>query len=161
MVSAFKFPEKEDLRTKWTEAVPRENWTPTKYSYICILHFKDDDFNSRARKTLCQSAIPSIFPFTRKNRKRNVSTKRKLRRDLALADHKQTLKELTAVQTENNSTVKLNQCITHKGRKVVIFYILDLVRLTLGLSIKYFIESGLLCLSRGSIVVRSAIFGRL
>ena len=41
-VSFFTFPlEKPDLLSKWIKFVNRSNWTPTKYSVICIKHFED------------------------------------------------------------------------------------------------------------------------
>lgn len=141
VVSAFKFPENEDLRTKWQKAIPRGNWTPTRYSYVCILHFKDDDFRSHPRKKLCQSAIPSIFPSTqcRAQRKTNISAKRKppiQRLELEPAAQEPVaqgpasqdpvaqepifFQDFTTFQTEKNSTVKLNEWMVHKVGKLFI-----------------------------------------
>ena len=41
-VSTFSFPlEKPKLLRNWIKFVKRENWTPTKYSVICIKHFEN------------------------------------------------------------------------------------------------------------------------
>ena len=35
------FPKDEERRKKWIYFVNRKNWTPTKYSVVCIDHFHD------------------------------------------------------------------------------------------------------------------------
>lgn len=79
--SVFLFPKNEELRKKWLAAIPRKNWTPTKYSAVCSFHFAENDIQ-RYEKIVCtnntienvllcrpklvENAVPSIFP--------NVST---------------------------------------------------------------------------------------
>ena len=41
--SIFLFPKDEELREKWMVAIPRKNWTPSKYSAVCSLHFTETD----------------------------------------------------------------------------------------------------------------------
>lgn len=45
-LSTFGFPlDKPELLAKWTQFVNRANWTPTRYSVLCIKHFKDEYMN--------------------------------------------------------------------------------------------------------------------
>lgn len=38
--STFSFPNSE-LRQQWIRKIPRKDWTPTKFSYVCIDHFDE------------------------------------------------------------------------------------------------------------------------
>ena len=78
--SVFSFPDKvknSDMYEKWIRAIPRKDWSPTTWSGVCALHFKEDDFvsdredtNKRRKKkkstlvlnVLKSDAVPSIFP---------------------------------------------------------------------------------------------------
>ena len=35
----YSFPKDEELRDRWTAAVSRKDWNPTKYTKICSDHF--------------------------------------------------------------------------------------------------------------------------
>lgn len=76
-VTVFKFPEESSLKQKWIKNIPRKNWTPGRFSFVCIKHFaesdldrkelyKDSDGNQREfmrkKPVLVKSAVPSIFP---------------------------------------------------------------------------------------------------
>lgn len=74
-VSVFQFPADPDRRAAWTRAIHRSNFVPTKYSRVCSLHFKEEDFVSERcdknprrqsgrlkKKSLKGDAIPSVFP---------------------------------------------------------------------------------------------------
>ncbi|XP_049774363.1 uncharacterized protein LOC126162092 [Schistocerca cancellata] len=77
-VSVFYFPSDENLRRKWLSAVHRQDWTPSKHSVICELHFNKDDILSSTsmydpktgilltapldRRRLRKDAIPSKLP---------------------------------------------------------------------------------------------------
>jgi hypothetical protein len=73
------FPRDKDLCVKWVRAISRKDFTPSKYSRVCSLHFRDTDFieahddsNSTRNKKyanaqlecryLRKDAVPSIFP---------------------------------------------------------------------------------------------------
>ena len=65
-VSFHRFPHKnpEQLR-KWIQAIRRQDWLPTKHSYICSKHFTESSFVVRPGKDghrLYEHAIPSLFP---------------------------------------------------------------------------------------------------
>ena len=77
-VSRFHFPLDIDLRTRWINAVPRKDWSPSKNSVLCEKHFLPSDFkteredknkarkkskgSSLFRKSLKTTAIPSQWP---------------------------------------------------------------------------------------------------
>jgi len=73
----FPLNDKE-LCDKWVRANPRKDFTPTKYSKLCSLHFKQSDFieerrdsnvqrrksldSKLSRRHLKEGVVPSIFP---------------------------------------------------------------------------------------------------
>ncbi|GBP97912.1 THAP domain-containing protein 2 [Eumeta japonica] len=76
--TVFSFPRNEELKKKWTHAIHRQNFQPTKHSRVCELHFTEKDirrtsemYDDRTGKKLVvnlqkprlvDSAIPSVFP---------------------------------------------------------------------------------------------------
>ena len=85
-ISFHRFPHKNpQLLQKWIQAIRRENWQPTQYSYICSKHFDDSCFVVRPEKSghrLHEHAVPSIFNFPehlqKKDTKRKPPAKRKM-----------------------------------------------------------------------------------
>ncbi|XP_047402237.1 peroxynitrite isomerase THAP4 isoform X1 [Sciurus carolinensis] len=71
-VSFHRFPLKDSKRLiQWLKAVQRENWTPTKYSFLCSEHFTKDSFSRRLEdqhRLLKPTAVPSIFHLPEKKR---------------------------------------------------------------------------------------------
>ncbi|XP_006005316.1 THAP domain-containing protein 4 isoform X1 [Latimeria chalumnae] len=67
-VSFHRFPLNDSKRLiQWLKAVQRENWTPSKYSFLCSEHFTKDCFAKRQEdqhRLLKPTAVPSIFYFT-------------------------------------------------------------------------------------------------
>ena len=41
-VSAYKFPREESEKNKWFMSIPRLNWTVTKFTAVCKLHWPDE-----------------------------------------------------------------------------------------------------------------------
>uniref|UniRef100_A0A8C2SRN8 THAP-type domain-containing protein n=1 Tax=Coturnix japonica TaxID=93934 RepID=A0A8C2SRN8_COTJA len=64
-VSFHRFPLKDSKRLiQWLKAVQRDNWTPTKYSFLCSEHFTKDSFSRRLEdqhRLLKPTAVPTIF----------------------------------------------------------------------------------------------------
>lgn len=71
-VSFHRFPLKDSKRLiQWLKAVQRDNWTPTKYSFLCSEHFTKDSFSKRLEdqhRLLKPTAVPSIFHLSEKKR---------------------------------------------------------------------------------------------
>ncbi|KAM4836345.1 peroxynitrite isomerase THAP4 isoform 3-T3 [Thomomys bottae] len=71
-VSFHRFPLKDSKRLiQWLKAVQRENWTPTKYSFLCSEHFTKDSFSKRLEdqhRLLKPTAVPSIFHLSESKR---------------------------------------------------------------------------------------------
>lgn len=67
-----RFPLKDSKRlVQWLKAVQRDNWTPTKYSFLCSEHFTKDSFSRRLEdqhRLLKPTAVPSIFHLPEKKR---------------------------------------------------------------------------------------------
>ena len=86
-ISFHRFPHKnQQLLKKWIQAIARENWQPTQYSYICGVHFEDSCFVVRPGKIghrLYEHAVPSKFNFLDPSQKstkiRKPPMKQKLR----------------------------------------------------------------------------------
>lgn len=54
---------------QWLKAVQRDNWTPTKYSFLCSEHFTKDSFSKRLEdqhRLLKPTAVPTIFQLSEK-----------------------------------------------------------------------------------------------
>ncbi|XP_068939453.1 peroxynitrite isomerase THAP4 isoform X2 [Petaurus breviceps papuanus] len=67
-----RFPLKDSKRLiQWLKAVQRDNWTPTKYSFLCSEHFTKDSFSKRLEdqhRLLKPTAVPSIFHLAEKKK---------------------------------------------------------------------------------------------
>lgn len=77
-ISMFTFPQQKEKLNKWLRAIPRKNWSPSKYSRVCANHFSENDiirfeksYNSDGtfkhdvplkNPRLADNAIPCIFP---------------------------------------------------------------------------------------------------
>ncbi|XP_026550435.1 THAP domain-containing protein 4 isoform X2 [Pseudonaja textilis] len=83
-VSFHRFPLKDSKRLiQWLKAVQRDNWIPTKYSFLCSEHFTKDSFSKRLEdqhRFLKPTAIPSIFHISepRGNSRGYLKRKRKI-----------------------------------------------------------------------------------
>ncbi|XP_070701679.1 THAP domain-containing protein 1 [Pempheris klunzingeri] len=65
-VQFFRFPLSDAYRLeKWLMNVRRNNWTPTKSSRLCTLHFEEDQFfiDNKGKRRLKDTAVPTIFNF--------------------------------------------------------------------------------------------------
>ncbi|TRY68311.1 hypothetical protein TCAL_16514 [Tigriopus californicus] len=51
-VTLHRIPKDPERRAAWLRAIPRDQWTPSRNSFICSLHFIDTDFelNSQDQK---------------------------------------------------------------------------------------------------------------
>ncbi|XP_053245880.1 peroxynitrite isomerase THAP4 isoform X1 [Podarcis raffonei] len=69
-VSFHRFPLKDSKRLiQWLKAVQRDNWIPTKYSFLCSEHFTKDSFSKRhedQHRLLKPTAVPTIFHISEK-----------------------------------------------------------------------------------------------
>lgn len=76
-VNIFSFPQEEEQKRKWIRSIPRDDWTPSVNSVVCLKHFSESDVSKieiykdkngvvrerpRSRAVLKPNAIPSIFP---------------------------------------------------------------------------------------------------
>ena len=68
-ISFFKFPNDFVLKKRWSNAMKRKGFNPTKNSYVCSVHFKDTDFElgvigwrgkTNETKRLKRDAVPVI-----------------------------------------------------------------------------------------------------
>lgn len=62
-ISFHKFPTSTELRKRWVSAIGRDSdWAPSKWSSVCTVHFKPDDFDKGLleRSQLRSDAVPSI-----------------------------------------------------------------------------------------------------
>ena len=67
-ISLHQFPKDLNLRTAWVFAMKREGFQPNKYSRVCSVHFKVEDFEvgnkshkNRVHRFVKKHAVPSIF----------------------------------------------------------------------------------------------------
>nr|XP_020641986.1 THAP domain-containing protein 4 isoform X2 [Pogona vitticeps] len=82
-VSFHRFPLKDSKRLiQWLKAVQRDNWTPTKYSFLCSEHFTKDSFSKRLEdqhRLLKPTAVPTIFQDSEKKGSSRDHVRRKRR----------------------------------------------------------------------------------
>lgn len=48
-ISFHSFPIDEPIRSKWIQSLQRDNFTPSKYSRVCSVHFYEQDFETNSR----------------------------------------------------------------------------------------------------------------
>ncbi|NWY30179.1 THAP4 protein, partial [Pheucticus melanocephalus] len=90
--SLFRFPLKDSKRLiQWLKAVQRDNWTPTKYSFLCSEHFTKDSFFKRLEdhhRLLKPTAVPTIFQLVEKKHGKldYVRSRRKIARQVLVQD---------------------------------------------------------------------------
>ncbi|XP_063022684.1 peroxynitrite isomerase THAP4 isoform X1 [Melospiza melodia melodia] len=91
-VSFHRFPLKDSKRLiQWLKAVQRDNWTPTKYSFLCSEHFTKDSFFKRLEdhhRLLKPTAVPTIFQLVEKKHGKldYVRSRRKIARQVLVKD---------------------------------------------------------------------------
>ncbi|XP_054256977.1 THAP domain-containing protein 6-like, partial [Macrosteles quadrilineatus] len=63
-ITFHQFPKDEHLREKWTIAVSRKDWEPSKWSQLCSAHFRESDLDrtSSSCVRLRPGAVPCVFP---------------------------------------------------------------------------------------------------
>ncbi|KAF4518266.1 hypothetical protein B566_EDAN010412 [Ephemera danica] len=69
---------REDMSRRWAEAIGRQDWIPTKNSFVCSQHFTSNDYQIRPGKHkhfLREDAIPSVFPPSMPPRRRGLCFK--------------------------------------------------------------------------------------
>ncbi|XP_011051714.1 PREDICTED: THAP domain-containing protein 6-like isoform X2 [Acromyrmex echinatior] len=58
-IHVFSFPQIESIAAKWIEATGRKKFIPNKYSAICDIHFKLEDFSNTTRRVRLK---PDVVP---------------------------------------------------------------------------------------------------
>ena len=113
----FRFPAKQDLRSKWMVAMRREGFVPTKHSRLCSNHFRPQDFRMMKSKLMLKDgAVPSVFDFPLHLQRPQRSRKPPLER--------KTLSNFPTRSTSSNSRSNIlkehNYCLTvaHSPRKM-------------------------------------------
>ncbi|KAG8180952.1 hypothetical protein JTE90_024701 [Oedothorax gibbosus] len=75
-VTLFRFPKDKFQLQKWVSTIPRENFTPSKHSRVCLRHFKEEEIRRHTeafengqklsvalqQPRLKDGAVPVIFP---------------------------------------------------------------------------------------------------
>ncbi|KAK8781092.1 hypothetical protein V5799_017567 [Amblyomma americanum] len=60
----FRFPRNSERRKEWEAQVKRNRWNATDSSYICELHFEEDQFErNRQDGRRLFTALPTLFDF--------------------------------------------------------------------------------------------------
>ncbi|XP_056095645.1 golgin subfamily A member 6-like protein 6 [Rhinichthys klamathensis goyatoka] len=65
VISFHAFPIDPEVRAQWLARIRRDNFTPTKNTRVCSVHFKRDDFvlTIRTLRKLKKGTIPSLFAW--------------------------------------------------------------------------------------------------
>nr|XP_004667864.1 peroxynitrite isomerase THAP4 isoform X1 [Jaculus jaculus] len=115
-VSFHRFPLKDSKRlVQWLKAIQRDNWTPTKYSFLCSEHFTKDSFSKSLKdqhRLLKPTAVPSIFHLTEK--KKGVGGHGRTKRKASAAVKRHT----SIVATGSSSSSSENLMAKSESRKL-------------------------------------------
>jgi len=90
----YHFPTNPERQKLWLVRVKRDNWTPTKSSTLCEVHFESDQFvgGGEKRRRLSPNAVPTLFAYRKAINKRKSPTKRgiltSLKTPLEIDDHR-------------------------------------------------------------------------
>lgn len=103
-IKCFKFPLYNARKLKkWLANMKWEDWTPTRFSVLCINHFEEQYINRAGKSvTLRDDAVPTIFSESPQKEKTSITSKR--RRNKPAAD-KATKKD----SSQTNSTAAVKQ----------------------------------------------------
>ncbi|XP_065331873.1 THAP domain-containing protein 5-like [Cloeon dipterum] len=76
-IQFHSFPMKrEEMCRIWADAIGRQDWFPTKNSFVCSGHFKPEDYQTKPGKLkhfLKEGVVPSVFGQSQPRRSNNVS----------------------------------------------------------------------------------------
>ncbi|GCC29250.1 hypothetical protein chiPu_0007688 [Chiloscyllium punctatum] len=62
--SFHRFPSNPWRRTEWIRLVRRENFKPSKHTFLCSKHFEQTCFDRTGQtRRLREDAVPTIFDF--------------------------------------------------------------------------------------------------
>ncbi|XP_029945526.1 uncharacterized protein LOC115387101 [Salarias fasciatus] len=102
-IKYFKFPLYNARKLKkWLVNMKWEDWTPTRFSVLCINHFEDQYINRAGKSvTLRDDAVPTLFSENTQKEKPSITSRRK--RNKPAAD-KATKKD--SAQSNSNTTAK-------------------------------------------------------
>nr|CAH7731460.1 unnamed protein product [Callosobruchus chinensis] len=64
-VTVFSFPEDENLRKEWLQAIPRANFVPSNTSKVCELHFQEHEIIRDVEKLNKKTGESSNIPLKR------------------------------------------------------------------------------------------------
>lgn len=56
-----RFPRDPERRAKWATNIEKINWEPTNNSYVCEVHFDDNQWESKRLDRLKWNAVPTMF----------------------------------------------------------------------------------------------------
>ncbi|XP_043546681.1 THAP domain-containing protein 2-like isoform X2 [Chiloscyllium plagiosum] len=74
--AAYEFPSNPWRRTEWIRLVRRENFKPSKHTFLCSKHFEQTCFDRTGQtRRLREDAVPTIFDFPPHMQNKLVSRK--------------------------------------------------------------------------------------
>ena len=68
-IQFYRFPTDPERRSKWVNAVSREGWTPSEYSWICSKHFIS---GTKSNNPLAPNYVQTIFSHVESPAKRRM-----------------------------------------------------------------------------------------
>ncbi|XP_011051716.1 PREDICTED: THAP domain-containing protein 1-like isoform X4 [Acromyrmex echinatior] len=120
----YIFPQIESIAAKWIEATGRKKFIPNKYSAICDIHFKLEDFSNTTRRVRLK---PDVVPT--KNLINCTSTERvktiisEVRKQISSNEKEIEIKfilKLEEDETNTSETLKRNDVLTFQEMKMKI-----------------------------------------
>ena len=105
-ISFYRFPTNVERKRRWIAAVRRENWMPSKYSWICSQHFMT---GKKSNNPLAPNYVPSVFEHVDSPVKRRLENKacqferrQAMKKRRRTAAHKATTRRKTTTRCDDS-----------------------------------------------------------
>ncbi|GCB77352.1 THAP domain-containing protein 2-like [Scyliorhinus torazame] len=103
--SFHRFPSNPRRRTEWIRLVRRENFKPSKHTFLCSKHFEQTCFDRTGQtRRLREDAVPTIFDFPQQMQNKLVSRKTPLTSAGISSNQQAPSKSSTSTSTTTSTT---------------------------------------------------------
>ncbi|XP_078393033.1 THAP domain-containing protein 2-like isoform X2 [Cetorhinus maximus] len=113
-----RFPSNPRRRTEWIRLVRRENFKPSKHTFLCSKHFEQTCFDRTGQtRRLREDAVPTIFDFPPHMQNKLVSRKTPLT-SAGISNQQDPSKSSTSTSTSTTSTSTSTSTCTTSSTEV-------------------------------------------
>ena len=120
-ISFHKFPlTNSELCQKWVVATKRTSFVPTKYSYICSVHFHKEDFNyeNANKPRLKANVVPSLFDLPAKMHYKKLIKRKHVSRNITKTYYQKKISLSLPSSSQNHILTSVDFTIDNLSNKV-------------------------------------------